>query len=448
MSEGPAEKKDGFERWVASLKHEARTLNVPGARVETEHDSSEPPPNVPLTFDEQVTLVQRLPKDIVKALRERESQRATRDSSYPPLTKVDEESTAVFVPPPELLARAKRFQPPPKPGRGSSPSHAIPPPPSESEAPQAPEAKSPNELPTMPPPAEDSLYPNQLGHAVSAERKSAPGHAPPSERKSAPGHAPPSERKSAPGHAPASERKSAAGNPAPHTLASMGRTPAMAFPAAHGPAKTAPAGGSPAPRGPTPAFGFPAQGMPRGAARPVVTRATSPGVPSSVPRGFSAALFPAAAPTPAPAPAPSSTPAPLDAVETEEPTSRAQFAPPGVLAQVRAAPILNLPAAHAPFDTIPEPPDFEPSVAQKVWDEEEAATLVISEDGSIAPPSSHASSAPADASASTAPEAGDADALAKPSTPPSGTSKYLLLLGWVAAALLIFGAVWLTYLRK
>src|SRR6185503_903654 len=114
MSEGPAEKRHGFERWVASLK-----LRSPL------HPPSNPPPAAegadgsPLTLDEQATLINRIPKEVIYKLRERDSQRAGMPKS--------DDSTAVFTPPPELLARAKRFQAPPKPEHRSSPTASAPP---------------------------------------------------------------------------------------------------------------------------------------------------------------------------------------------------------------------------------------------------------------------------------------------------------------------------------
>lgn len=122
MSENSAEKRQGFERWVASLK----LGSLPA--------SSSPPGDAgtdgsPLTLDEQATLINRLPKEVIYKLRERDSQRA--------LPKTDD-STAVFTPPPELLARARRFQAPPKPDRVSSAPDA-------SGAPVAPVAPAPGD---------------------------------------------------------------------------------------------------------------------------------------------------------------------------------------------------------------------------------------------------------------------------------------------------------------
>jgi len=112
MSDNPGEKRPGFERWVASLKL--------GAALKP---SSQPPPpedadGTPLTLDEQATLINRIPKEVIYKLRERDSQRAGMPKN--------DDSTAVFTPPPELLARAKRFQAPPKPERSSPNASEIP----------------------------------------------------------------------------------------------------------------------------------------------------------------------------------------------------------------------------------------------------------------------------------------------------------------------------------
>ena len=147
MSDGPPEKRQGFERWVASLKI-ASPLRPP----------SNPPPAAegadgsPLTLDEQATLINRLPKELIHKLRERDSARAG-------LPKSDD-STAVFTPPPELLARAKRFQPPTKPERSSPTSSPSPIP-------------RPNELPTTrPPPPIASAAQAKLSAAEAAAFRS------------------------------------------------------------------------------------------------------------------------------------------------------------------------------------------------------------------------------------------------------------------------------------
>jgi hypothetical protein len=113
MSDNPAGKRPGFERWVASLKLGAplRPSSIPPSSPEGADGS-------PLTLDEQATLINRIPKEVIYKLRERDSQRAG-------MPKTDD-ATAVFTPPPELLARAKRFQAPPKPERSSPDASEVP----------------------------------------------------------------------------------------------------------------------------------------------------------------------------------------------------------------------------------------------------------------------------------------------------------------------------------
>ena len=125
MSDNPAEKRPGFDRWVASLKlgQSTRPSSNPSPSAEGADGS-------PLTLDEQATLINRIPKEVIYKLRERDSQRAGMPKS--------DDSTAVFTPPPELLARAKRFQAPPKPERSSPNASEVPtsrPPPMPSGAP-------------------------------------------------------------------------------------------------------------------------------------------------------------------------------------------------------------------------------------------------------------------------------------------------------------------------
>jgi hypothetical protein len=102
MSKDSAEKRQAFERWVSTLR-----THPDGSPVTVGEDSGV------LSLDDQKTLVQHLPKDVVRRLRERE---ATRNLS------VDPDSTAIFDAPPELLARARRLAPPKKPERSGAPS--------------------------------------------------------------------------------------------------------------------------------------------------------------------------------------------------------------------------------------------------------------------------------------------------------------------------------------
>ncbi len=109
MSNDSAEKRQAFQRWLSALRTEA------GASSGTGEDESGV-----ISLDDQKTLVQRLPKDVVRHLREREAGR---------YLEVDQDSTAIFHPPPELIARARRLVPPKKPDRSvppSTPSESLP----------------------------------------------------------------------------------------------------------------------------------------------------------------------------------------------------------------------------------------------------------------------------------------------------------------------------------
>jgi hypothetical protein len=112
--------RDGFEAWVASLQRP--TGAAPKA--------SEPDITSALV-DNSATRVQQIPKELIHRLRERETQG---------LLGVETERTAVFKPPPELLARAKRMRAPSKPVTPSD----------------APEAEA-TDLPTLPPPPEAAV---------------------------------------------------------------------------------------------------------------------------------------------------------------------------------------------------------------------------------------------------------------------------------------------------
>lgn len=101
MSNDSAEKRQAFERWVSTLR------TGPASPVAAGEESGI------TSLDDQKTLVQRLPKDVVRALRERGAGRHL---------DVDPDSTAIFQPPPELLARARRLVPPKKPERSVPPS--------------------------------------------------------------------------------------------------------------------------------------------------------------------------------------------------------------------------------------------------------------------------------------------------------------------------------------
>jgi hypothetical protein len=101
MSNDSAEKRQAFQHWVSSLRTDA---GADPAGVEESGVTS---------LDDQATLVRQLPKEVVRLLREREAGRRL---------DVDPDSTAVFHPPPDLIARARRLVPPKKPERGATPS--------------------------------------------------------------------------------------------------------------------------------------------------------------------------------------------------------------------------------------------------------------------------------------------------------------------------------------
>jgi hypothetical protein len=148
MSDNPAEKSGGFERWVASLKlgKSRPTTDPPGEDGE----------GSPLPLDEQATLINRIPKEVIYKLRERDSQRTGVPKS--------DDSTAVFTPPPELLARARRFQAPPKPER-SSPTSAAPPVPTPASPVPRPGAGVPRPGAPVPRPAPPSSF--DVGEAAA-----------------------------------------------------------------------------------------------------------------------------------------------------------------------------------------------------------------------------------------------------------------------------------------
>jgi hypothetical protein len=102
MSNDSAEKRQAFENWVTSLRPSA---DASSTMIGEESGVT--------SLDEQATLVRQLPKDVVRLLREREAGRHL---------AVDPDSTAIFHPPPDLIARARRLVPPKKPDRSVPPS--------------------------------------------------------------------------------------------------------------------------------------------------------------------------------------------------------------------------------------------------------------------------------------------------------------------------------------
>jgi hypothetical protein len=154
MSNDSAEKRQAFQHWVSSLR--PGPVSSPGGDAEESGITS---------FDEQATLVRQLPKDVVRRLREREASRHL---------PVDQDSTAIFHPPPDLIARARRLVPPKKPERGETPSVPAEPlltshPTPVVAPPLSPEADMIAELPAAPLPMLDAV---ELADAVESEEPS------------------------------------------------------------------------------------------------------------------------------------------------------------------------------------------------------------------------------------------------------------------------------------
>jgi hypothetical protein len=197
-SDGSSGRRDGFERWVASMKREQQPLQAKPA-------ASKPMDKLELELDENATHVHRIPKDLINRMREqratekREAQKQPAPAASKPepvrapapapepvhapqstprapqstprapqsspqselaqafaagmddddvdaaLGGVSDDRTAVFRPPPELLARAKRMKAPAKPTPTS-------------------------ELPTKPPPAGALGDVGESGHGMPASR--------------------------------------------------------------------------------------------------------------------------------------------------------------------------------------------------------------------------------------------------------------------------------------
>jgi hypothetical protein len=159
MSNDPA-KRQAFERWVSALRSDA------GAVLGEESGIT--------SLEDQKTLV-RLPKDVVRQLREREASRQ--------LAGVDPDSTAIFQPPPELIARARRLAPPPKPersGPSSSPPELLPEPRPTPlvAAPPAEDAVALPELPEPPLPALEDAVDADEPPFVMPSRPEPPAEAP------------------------------------------------------------------------------------------------------------------------------------------------------------------------------------------------------------------------------------------------------------------------------
>lgn len=127
-SDGSAGRRDGFERWVAAMKSDHQPMQAKPAPLKPAV------PKLELELDDNATHVHRIPKELIHRMREREQEQAPpppvaeseadddheEHSGLSPLGVVAEDRTAVFRPPPELLARAKRMKAPPKPDAQAS----------------------------------------------------------------------------------------------------------------------------------------------------------------------------------------------------------------------------------------------------------------------------------------------------------------------------------------
>lgn len=124
-TDGSTGRRDGFNRWVASMK--TGPMETKAAPVKPAVGKLE------LELDDNATHVHRIPKELISRMREREQPPAApepeEESSdeddderrgISPLGMVQEDRTAVFRPPPELLARAKRLKSQPKPDAQAS----------------------------------------------------------------------------------------------------------------------------------------------------------------------------------------------------------------------------------------------------------------------------------------------------------------------------------------
>ncbi len=134
-ADGSTGRRDGFERWVASMKRDHQPVSPRSAALTPGTTPSAKPSTLEkleLELDDQATHVHRIPKELINRMREREQareqakqaedsippsdeQEAPSDDGFSGMAAVSDDRTAVFRPPPELLARAKRMRPPAKP---------------------------------------------------------------------------------------------------------------------------------------------------------------------------------------------------------------------------------------------------------------------------------------------------------------------------------------------
>ena len=122
-ADGSAGRRDGFERWVATMKSDHQPVAAKPATLKSAV------PKLELELDENATHVHRIPKELITRMREKESraQDTADEEARDSMVGVSDDRTAVFRPPPELLARAKRMRPPAKPGVNEAPTKPPPP---------------------------------------------------------------------------------------------------------------------------------------------------------------------------------------------------------------------------------------------------------------------------------------------------------------------------------
>lgn len=125
-ADGSANRRNGFERWVASMKRDHEPVaSKPVTLKPVVHQKLE------LDLDDGATRIQKFPKELIHRLREQEKAKSVPppQKSAPP----GEDRTAVFRAPPELLARAREL-------RSARSAHTVE------------EIAKASEMPTKPPP--------------------------------------------------------------------------------------------------------------------------------------------------------------------------------------------------------------------------------------------------------------------------------------------------------
>jgi hypothetical protein len=123
-ADGSTGRRDGFQRLVAAMKQDHQPVSAKPGALKTAV------PKLELELDENATHVHRIPKELISRMRQREAEAEVAEPSsatFESLAGVSDDRTAVFRPPPELLARAKRMKPPAKPSVNEAPTKPPPP---------------------------------------------------------------------------------------------------------------------------------------------------------------------------------------------------------------------------------------------------------------------------------------------------------------------------------